>query len=297
MKPLEYTTINHVNWQKADDSTDSILTDTGQDVLISRYIKAASKWIDKHTRGRHFVPVQQTRSYRVADTLLINEAYSSHEVLQLDDDLLQVITLTNGDSSSTVITASQYQLLPLNSYPKDQIETVYGQGVNWEFANRSSVVTVKGFWGYNQDYGSAWVDTDTLAAAISSTTAATITLTTATGFFVGEYILIDTEIMQISAIDTDTKVLTVTRGANNSTAATHDNASTVYKYQQVPDIETACQRLVNFLLDNRTAVESRIQFAMDIPLTVENKIPGTIWDIVYSYRRPNFRATTSGVWS
>jgi hypothetical protein len=70
--------------------------------------------------------------------------------------------------------------------------------------------------------------TSTLSAAITSTTSTSLDLTSATGFTVGSYILIDTEILKITNIATNT--LTVTRGQLGTTAATHLSAATVTQH-------------------------------------------------------------------
>lgn len=67
----------------------------------------------------------------------------------------------------------------------------------------------------------------TLSAAITSTSATTLTVTSAAGFPAsGNFrILVDTEIMQVTAVSSDT--FTVARGDGGSTAATHLNGATV----------------------------------------------------------------------
>lgn len=71
-----------------------------------------------------------------------------------------------------------------------------------------------------------WMD-DTLltprstASIISSTSSTSITVATANKFGVGDVILIDAEYMRVTALDSAGTGLTVTRGFNSSTAATH----------------------------------------------------------------------------
>ena len=66
----------------------------------------------------------------------------------------------------------------------------------------------------------------TLAAAITSTTATSISVTSGTGFATGHYIQIDSEIMHITA-GGGTTSLTVARGQLGTTAATHASGAAV----------------------------------------------------------------------
>jgi hypothetical protein len=70
----------------------------------------------------------------------------------------------------------------------------------------------------------------TLTTAITSTISTSVVAAAVTNIAVGDYISIGTEYMYVSAINTGTKTLTVTRGANGSTAATHSATSTITIY-------------------------------------------------------------------
>lgn len=70
---------------------------------------------------------------------------------------------------------------------------------------------------------------DVLGAAITSTTAAQITVTYAEYFNLNDVILIDSELMHVLATDATNNYLTVTRGFAGSTAATHLISTTIYR--------------------------------------------------------------------
>lgn len=70
----------------------------------------------------------------------------------------------------------------------------------------------------------------TLAAAITSTSATTITLTDATALRNGDVIMVGSEYMQVSSVNTSTNVATVIRGVSGTTAATASNGATVTFY-------------------------------------------------------------------
>ena len=63
----------------------------------------------------------------------------------------------------------------------------------------------------------------TLAAQIASTSATVITVAANTGMFVGQLILMESELMAVTVISGVT--ITVTRGASGTTAATHANGT------------------------------------------------------------------------
>lgn len=115
-------------------------TDTTDDGVIGDILESASKLIDTETRRTFYARVE-TRLYDVpkTDTLYIE-----------DDDLLTVTTLTNGDS--TVLTTTDYILLPANSYPKYAIKLKDSSTYSWEedsSGNSEQAISILGTWGYS----------------------------------------------------------------------------------------------------------------------------------------------------
>jgi hypothetical protein len=191
-------------------------------------LDAASRAIDGET-GHEFYPSIEARDY---DTPRDDELY-------VHGDLCEVITLTNGDAST--ITAAEYKLWPYNTYPKASIRllplgtTFYNQGTaNWDMA----AISVDAIWACHPDYGRAWGAGTTLTAAISTTTATSLSVTASTAFAAGNITRIDNELMLVTATGSGT--LTVTRGWNGSTAATHLNGAALTIWLYPPDIKRAC---------------------------------------------------------
>lgn len=115
-------------------------TDTTDDAIITDIIDAASRVIDNETR-RTFYARTETHYYDVpdGDTLYIE-----------DDDLLSITTLTNGDT--TVLTTSDYYLLPNNATPKYGIKTKASSTNGWEGKSNGDdyqAITILGTWGYS----------------------------------------------------------------------------------------------------------------------------------------------------
>ena len=111
------------------------------DVLLQNLIDRAEIAIETYTR-RVFEAETQTRYYERCDL------DDSGFVLLVDRDLLTITTLTNGDSSSTVIPATEYWLVPRNRTPKHGIRLKVDSTYSWEF-DTDYWVSVLGTWGYS----------------------------------------------------------------------------------------------------------------------------------------------------
>jgi len=121
-------------------------TDAPDDSVIDALIAQASRYIDQKT-GRTFYPRVETRLYDVPSPM-------SRELWINDDDLLAVVTLTNGDT--TVLTTTDYFLLPRNDYPKYAIAIKESSSVIWETdSNNDSegAISLAAIYGFRQQYG------------------------------------------------------------------------------------------------------------------------------------------------
>lgn len=112
--------------------------DASDDTVIEDFIEAASRQIDTFT-GRTFYARTETRLYSVP----------SGRELKLDDDLLTITTLTNGDDAT--IAATEYNLIPVNISPKRSIKLKASADTFWTLdsdGNTEFVISVTGTWGY-----------------------------------------------------------------------------------------------------------------------------------------------------
>jgi hypothetical protein len=118
--------------------------DAADDTVIEDLITAASRFIDAKT-GRTFYSRAETRYYDVP------RSQNNRRELWLDDDLISVTTLTNGDG--TVIAAADYYLLPRNSTPKFSVVlkrssySVYWRGD--DDYDPEGAIELEGVWGYS----------------------------------------------------------------------------------------------------------------------------------------------------
>lgn len=248
-------------------------TGTSNDAKLKRYIERASSHIERET-GRTFYPVTATKYFDVppdATTL-----YLAHE------DLLTLTTLT--DNTGT-ITSTYYWLYPLNLSPKHTVlvnVTDLGRSFEWD-DDPNRAITVVGVWGYSQEYEDTGY---TLSGAISSTTATTFTASAA-GVEIGWCLLVDTEQMFVSGVTGRT--VTVQRGVNGTTAATHADAATVYRYVPPMDIEQATLTMAASL--NNTSAAGGIQSERIEGYQVTyggdglDNVPGYVQSVINRYRR------------
>ena len=113
-------------------------TNTNDDSVIEDLIESASRFIDAQT-GRTFYARTETKYYDVP--------YGRE--LRLDDDLLTVTTLTNGDG--TVITAADYNLIPKNSAPYYAIKLLDTSLLRWQSSSTGGaelIISIVGTWGW-----------------------------------------------------------------------------------------------------------------------------------------------------
>lgn len=273
------TTLDHVRaslGMEADETAD--------DALLLDLIGEASDIVDQMT-GRAFVPHVATRAY---------DARGPHldgQTLRLDDDLLAITTLTNGDG--TTLASSGYVLRGAGT-PKWAIELL--DTAAWTYSSAwQNAISVAGTWGYHEDWANAWVSTnDTVqdAGGIDATTSA-LTVTDADGrdgryrtrFAVGQLLRIDDEYLHVAAVNATSNALTVLRGWRGTTAASHDNGAAIASYAPMRNVEKACAAMVVFMYRNRETEGDKLQLFDGGQMLLSNKTPRVIEDVLSSYRR------------
>jgi hypothetical protein len=112
------------------------------DTAMQVFITEAQAFIERHTE-RRFEASTETR-YFTAEGIPFNQP----QTLFVDDDLLTVATLTNGDA--TVISSGDYYLYPFNVSPKYAIQLKSTK--TWAFSTDGRIA-VAGTWGYSATAG------------------------------------------------------------------------------------------------------------------------------------------------
>lgn len=129
----------------AGTGTHTLTRATTDDTLLQDILDAAETYINTKT-GKSFEADTQTRYYRECDV--------DGLVLHLDEDLLTVTTLREGDAEETadksVIPATDYWLQQRNDGPPyDSIELKVNSTHSWTFTTDGQIEVV-GTWGFSE---------------------------------------------------------------------------------------------------------------------------------------------------
>ena len=182
--------------------------------------RAVSVTVDDYC-NRHFYPLTATRTFDgPADALLPVPDLLSVAALSSDDD--------DDGTYETAWAATDYQLVPLNAQPAQHWGGPYhalralSRGTKQTFEPGQARYEIAGVWGYRnlqEPSGSL------LNGAVADTTTTAVTVDDGTDVAVGQTVLIDSEQMLVTAISGNS--LTVARGLNGTTAATHTDNTAV----------------------------------------------------------------------
>ena len=230
---------------------------------IRRVLEAASTRIDQYAGGGTFGPVTETHYFDIgAGSLIDSPQYyvtSGHGGIAMTSRLAAVVPLDGWRISPTTVTAyddtdrgasvtlteghaNDFFLMPYNVGPK----TIFK--LNEDTSNTldagQQTLSILGSWGYTGDTLSI-----TTGDAVGSTTTTSVSVTAATALGPAQAILVDSEQMYITAISGNT--LTVERGVNGTTAATHSGGATVYAYDYPALVVQACLDVAKLTFRNR----------------------------------------------
>ena len=195
------------------------------------FIKDASAMINAEM-GRVFVPYKH--QYEISRSQR-NEGIYAHELL-LPSDLLAVEAVINGDG--TTLSVGDYHL---TGKPDYILSANWYKGISWKFKTPLDKVRINGTWGYVKNYENAYRIIEPSPVLDASTT--TIPVSDVSWYNVFSHIRIGTELMLIVNIDSATSTLTVERGVNGFTAATHDNTEDIELFIVDQLVKKECRRL------------------------------------------------------
>lgn len=205
-------------------------TATTDDVLYRAVLENVSELIDQYCQ-RTFRTVLATR--------IFTAKYSDHIDVE---DLLAVTSLKTDEDDNltyeiTWAVNTDYELQPYNApsdrHPYWRIKTRPNGNYTFPVGHQQGVQIV-GKWGYYEDLETS---ASTAAEALDASETG-VDVTAGTDFDVLDTLLIDSEQMYVTAITTNT--LTVVRGVNGTTAATHTTASVIQRYRYPGPIVEAC---------------------------------------------------------
>jgi hypothetical protein len=214
----------------------SQFTEDGDDAFIAELIHEASDLFALRTE-RFFVPFTGTFTVTVEEKGL--------RELSVPDTLsLTSITDVDSTGTETALAADQYRLLPPSGYPKTAAYQIYG---SWYYGLRE---TLAGVFGYHPSPDTMWQSKTTITEPIASTTATSVTVASSAGIETLDYIKVGSEVLQVASVDSAT-VLTVTRAALGTTAATHLDNAAVSLYRQYEPVRRAVILLAAHLYRTR----------------------------------------------
>lgn len=213
------------------------------DDLLVLMLGAASRLIEGYA-GRRFYPQRATRRYAVSDPYR----------LLLDDDLLTLHSLTNGDGQAVPLeTVHRHPAGPVaSSLILDRTRAVFVYQ-----SDPLDAIAVEGTWGYHPAWADAWQDSgdsvqdDPLSAEATELTVSDVGAPPPGGtgrrFAVGQLLCIGEEYLHVLAVDEGTNTLTVRRAANGTAAAGHPRGAAIAVYRPPEDVRQACLRVTHWL--------------------------------------------------
>ena len=211
------------------------ISTTTDDTVMRKELEAASRAEDRYT-NRYFYVQSATKYFNGANVLWIPDLLSI-TTLKTDED--GDATFENTFATTDYIKYGAGGDDALNLFPYIRIEISEDSDYGAFATGVKKGVEIAGTWGYGDGISATpYIVDTTLTAAISSTTATTCTVTSVANLDAGNTILIDSEQMYVYSYSTLT--LTVERGVNGTTAATHDNGTSLYIYQYPADVRQAC---------------------------------------------------------
>jgi hypothetical protein len=229
-------------------------------------IRQASEQFTLEANERRFDRYYDTRLYTARALVDDGDLFNSYE-LRLDADLRAVTTLTNGDD--TAITASQYQLMPLNKNEKNTIHLGTDEdGTTWTYSDDPvGAISVFGTWGYGGSFPSTGT---TIQDNPLTSSATTVNVASATDLEIDMVLLAESEYMLITAIVAN--ALTVERAYNGSTAAEHVQNTALSYYKASDVIRRQIVRIVQWSIEQaKSPMFGTVQVAdVSIPVNIES---------------------------
>ena len=276
------------------------LEDTDDDDLFLRFTIQASRMFDTFaTNG--IMP--KRRFYPTLDTKDFDHPSEDPAVLRLYDDLLEVTTLTTKNGLTT-ISSSDYNLKTANGTynqtPYRQIKlSIDGTITAFEFDGTPDAANqVLGFWGYHDDWASAWEDSgDAVQDDPLSASATTLTVTDVNGddingipnrFKRQQVIKIEDEILWITNTNITDNTLTVRRGMNGTTAVSHILTTTINLFKPMEDVVEAMQALGSYLYRRKDSIGTsadRAIVSQQGPIILPGVLPEEVKRILRPHRK------------
>lgn len=234
-----YTDLTAFKRRFAGDST----LDSVDAAELEAVIEASSRRVDAACRRRFYVKTGTRVRHGNGENAIPIPDLVAETSIKLDEDGDRAFELTLTQGTDYYLERHGYEdpdAIPFTLLRLDEVN-----GSRSTFLNRLRLVEIIGRWGFTEERETLV----SLAAEALDETETAFDIDDGTEVAVGQTIQVDTEDMYISAISTNT--LTVTRGVNNTTAATHLDDAPIKRFIWVPEVREATLILAGRLWKRR----------------------------------------------
>ncbi len=213
------------------------ITSTTDDTVMRKMLESASRSIESFCNRRFYV-TSETKYFDGARTLWLPDLLSINTSgLTTDED-------GDGTFENTLATTDYIKYGhgledSLNTLPTTRLEISQDSNYGSFASGVKKGVQVAGVWGYGDGVSATpYTDSTTTLDGTLTTTTTAVAVHSITPHSQGQTILVETEQMYVESIATT--VMTVVRGVNGTTKATHADNIATYIYQYPADIRQAC---------------------------------------------------------
>lgn len=191
--------------------------------------------------GHVFVPYKNSLSIS-RDLFRRNFSRSAYQYnLKLSEEILSVDGVT---WLGTAIDAGSFRLSNLGEFYPDVSIAIEPSSVAYFPSAFDDAVSISGIFGYHRNPSQMFVNSGKTvqnAPLSSSDTTLNVTASGGSSFEILQYLRIESEYVLVTAISGD--ALTIERGKNGTTAASHAQGSTIEKFEGTPEVENEARRL------------------------------------------------------
>jgi hypothetical protein len=262
-----YATLAETKQQmEAQSSTD--------DAKLVSLIRQVSRRIDRmfmpHRAAPVFAPFIETRSQFQLDSSSVDSRLGTFYLGQ------PILALSGvGINNQTLTVGTTVQLYQGDVSPYLSLQLLNRCCNGWyQYARCSGCenlpfVSVTGTWGYSVGYANAWVDTlqviENVGGINASVTSITVTDPEAANAWgdapclsIGNLLQIDSEWLEVTAVNATTNVIAVRRGVNGSTAAIHAEDTPIYTFAVDEQVKRATLRQAAFQYAKFGAYDNKV---------------------------------------
>jgi hypothetical protein len=263
--------------------------------------------------------------YAIELTVSDTTVFEANDIIQIDSELMIVryvdtanskLLVVRGmfdsrptahDNASTInlytmqdlTPGEDFNLLYFNKLPKKRIRLVwpntwFGSYVSLAGQKYQPSIFVTGMWGFATTFNEAWLNTlDEIQVGGILATTTDISVDDADGlddsaltrFTIGDMLIVDDEMMQVTAIDATADTITVLRARQGTVAVPHDAAVPIYRWVPPRDIVMACISIAQ-LWRQADRAQGRRQGVSDVSIGVELGVPKDAEQTLRAYAKP-----------